>query len=186
MLVSFLIPEVWWKAVSWCHYMFFPSALRKLLWLNEKRLDFDILIQDLWSNLKQKPSWQQSQNQMCGIWEGRNWTSILKLLWNWMFVFQNLSRFIFTENPPSAKQPTKMLVIKKVSKEDPAAAFSAAFTSPVSHLANGNKATTIVPSVYKNLVPKPAAPPSKVQGFPVKLVNCRSRENSPLTRESNP
>ncbi|KGL74241.1 Vasculin-like 1, partial [Tinamus guttatus] len=65
------------------------------------------------------------------------------------------------ENPPSAKQPTKMLVIKKVSKEDPAAAFSAAFTSPVSHLANGNKATTIVPSVYKNLVPKPAAPPSK-------------------------
>ncbi|KFW91312.1 Vasculin-like 1, partial [Phalacrocorax carbo] len=65
------------------------------------------------------------------------------------------------ENPPSAKQPTKMLVIKKVSKEDPAAAFSAAFTSPVSHLANGNKATSIVPSVYKNLVPKPAAPPSK-------------------------
>lgn len=74
-----------------------------------------------------------------------------------------------TENPPSAKQPTKMLVIKKVSKEDPAAAFSAAFTSPVSHLANGNKATTIVPSVYKNLVPKPAAPPSKVQEFPAKL-----------------
>ncbi|XP_027693814.1 vasculin-like protein 1 isoform X1 [Vombatus ursinus] len=65
------------------------------------------------------------------------------------------------ENPPSAKQPTKMLVIKKVSKEDPAAAFSAAFTSPGPHLANGNKPTTIVPSVYKNLVPKPAAPPSK-------------------------
>jgi len=85
---------------------------------------------------------------------------------------------IFTENPPSAKQPTKMLVIKKVSKEDPAAAFSAAFTSPVSHLANGNKATTIVPSVYKNLVPKPAAPPSKVQGVPAKLVNCRSRQKS--------
>ena len=32
------------------------------------------------------------------------------------------------ENPPSAKQPSKMLVTKKVSKEDPAAAFSAAFT----------------------------------------------------------
>ena len=32
------------------------------------------------------------------------------------------------ENPPRAKQPSKMLVIKKVSKEDPAAAFSAAFT----------------------------------------------------------
>ncbi|XP_062834428.1 vasculin-like protein 1 isoform X3 [Anolis carolinensis] len=65
------------------------------------------------------------------------------------------------ENPPSAKQPTKMLVIKKVSKEDPAAAFSAAFTSPGPQLSNGNKGTTIVPSVYKNLVPKPAAPPSK-------------------------
>ncbi|KAF7254295.1 Vasculin-like protein 1 [Varanus komodoensis] len=65
------------------------------------------------------------------------------------------------ENPPSAKQPTKMLVIKKVSKEDPAAAFSAAFTSAGPQLLNGNKATTIVPSVYKNLVPKPAAPPSK-------------------------
>lgn len=87
--------------------------------------------------------------------------------------------FVFTENPPSAKQPTKMLVIKKVSKEDPSAAFSAAFTSPVSHLANGNKATTIVPSVYKNLVPKPAAPPSKVQGVPAKLVNGRLKESTP-------
>uniref|UniRef100_A0A670ZPQ6 GC-rich promoter binding protein 1 like 1 n=1 Tax=Pseudonaja textilis TaxID=8673 RepID=A0A670ZPQ6_PSETE len=65
------------------------------------------------------------------------------------------------ENPPSAKQPTKMLVIKKVSKEDPAAAFSAAFTSPGPQLSNGNKATPIVPSAYKNLVPKPAASPSK-------------------------
>ncbi|XP_074859234.1 vasculin-like protein 1 isoform X1 [Carettochelys insculpta] len=65
------------------------------------------------------------------------------------------------ENPPSAKQPTKMLVIKKVSKEDPAAAFSAAFTSPVPHLANGNKTTTVVPSVYKNLVPRTAPTPSK-------------------------
>lgn len=75
-----------------------------------------------------------------------------------------------------------MLVIKKVSKEDPAAAFSAAFTSPVSHLANGNKATTIVPSVYKNLVPKPAAPPSKVWGFPTKLV--KERKTSPFISES--
>nr|XP_020145295.1 LOW QUALITY PROTEIN: vasculin-like protein 1 [Microcebus murinus] len=65
------------------------------------------------------------------------------------------------ENPPSAKQPSKMIVIKKVSKEDPAAAFSAAFTSPGSHHANGNKSSSIVPSVYKNLVPKPAPPPSK-------------------------
>ncbi|XP_007944866.1 vasculin-like protein 1 [Orycteropus afer afer] len=65
------------------------------------------------------------------------------------------------ENPPSAKQPSKMLVIKKVSKEDPAAAFSAAFTSPGSHHANGSKSSAMVPSVYKNLVPKPAPPPSK-------------------------
>ena len=66
------------------------------------------------------------------------------------------------ENPPSAKQPSKMLVIKKLSREDPAAAFSAAFTSPGSHHANGNKSSTMVPSVYKNLVPKPVPPPSKV------------------------
>ena len=66
------------------------------------------------------------------------------------------------ESPPSAKQPSKMLVIKKISKEDPAAAFSAAFTSSGSHHANGNKVSTMVPSVYKNLVPKPAPPPSKV------------------------
>ncbi|VTJ76048.1 Hypothetical predicted protein, partial [Marmota monax] len=65
------------------------------------------------------------------------------------------------ENPPSAKQPSKILVIKKVSKEDPAAVFSAAFTSPGSHHANGNKSSTMVPSVYKNLVPKPAPPLSK-------------------------
>ncbi|XP_031825067.1 vasculin-like protein 1 isoform X3 [Sarcophilus harrisii] len=80
------------------------------------------------------------------------------------------------ENPPSAKQPTKMLVIKKVSKEDPAAAFSAAFTSPGPHLANGNKPTTIVPSVYKNLVPKPAAPPSKSPSSttpPIEISSCR-------------
>lgn len=65
------------------------------------------------------------------------------------------------ENPPSAKQPTKMLVIKKISKDDPVA-FSAAFASPIPHLSNGgNKCSTAVPIVYKNLVPKPAAPPSK-------------------------
>jgi len=32
------------------------------------------------------------------------------------------------ENPPRAKQPSKMLVIKKVSKKDLAAAFSAVLT----------------------------------------------------------
>ncbi|KAM4721960.1 vasculin-like protein 1 isoform 2-T5 [Rhinophrynus dorsalis] len=61
------------------------------------------------------------------------------------------------ENPPSAKQPLKMLVIKKISKEDPSA-FSAAFASPVPHLSNGgNKTNPSGPIVYKNLVPKPAA-----------------------------
>ncbi|KAB0372259.1 hypothetical protein FD755_016051 [Muntiacus reevesi] len=57
--------------------------------------------------------------------------------------------------------PWKMLVIKKLSREDPAAAFSAAFTSPGSHHVNENKSSTMVPSVYKNLVPKPVPPPSK-------------------------
>lgn len=79
-----------------------------------------------------------------------------------------------------------MLVIKKVSKEDPAAAFSAAFTSPVSHLANGNKATTIVPSVYKNLVPKPAAPPSKVQGVSNKISGVQIKGELSLGRGINP
>ncbi|XP_029474692.1 vasculin-like protein 1 isoform X1 [Rhinatrema bivittatum] len=65
------------------------------------------------------------------------------------------------ENPPSAKQPTKMLVIKKISKEDPSA-FSAAFASPIPHFSNGStKITTVCPIMYKNLVPKPAAPVSK-------------------------
>ncbi|KAM9241588.1 LOW QUALITY PROTEIN: vasculin-like protein 1 [Dugong dugon] len=72
------------------------------------------------------------------------------------------------KNPPSAKQPSKMLIIKKVSKEDPACllcciqdAFSAAFTSPGSHCANRNKSSTTLPSAYRNLVPQPAPPPSK-------------------------
>ncbi|XP_075037749.1 vasculin-like protein 1 isoform X1 [Mixophyes fleayi] len=65
------------------------------------------------------------------------------------------------ENPPSAKQPLKMLVIKKISKEDPSA-FSAAFASPVPHLSNGNnKSSPSGPIVYKNLVPKPAASSTK-------------------------
>lgn len=61
------------------------------------------------------------------------------------------------ENPPSSKQPLKMLVIKKISKEDPSA-FSAAFASPVPHLSNGNsKSNPSGPIIYKNLVPKPAS-----------------------------
>lgn len=88
------------------------------------------------------------------------------------------------ENPPSAKQPSKMLVIKKISKEDPAAAFSAAFTSSGSHHANGNKVSTVVPSVYKNLVPKPAPPPSKPNAWKANRMEhksgslCSSRESA--------
>ncbi|XP_073499712.1 vasculin-like protein 1 isoform X2 [Phyllobates terribilis] len=65
------------------------------------------------------------------------------------------------ENPPSSKQPLKMLVIKKISKDDPSA-FSAAFASPVPHLSNGNNKTSPSgPIVYKNLVPKPATSSTK-------------------------
>ncbi|XP_066864919.1 vasculin-like protein 1 isoform X2 [Kogia breviceps] len=87
------------------------------------------------------------------------------------------------ENPPSAKQPSKMLVIKKVSKEDPAAAFSAAFTSPGSHHANGNKLSAMVPSVYKNLVPKPVPPPSKPSAWKANRMEHKSGSLS-SSRES--
>ncbi|XP_055497666.1 vasculin-like protein 1 isoform X2 [Leucoraja erinacea] len=63
------------------------------------------------------------------------------------------------ENPPSAKQPvSKMLVIKKVLKEEPI--FSTSFSSSGNHLSSSNK-NTASPSVYKNLIPKPTAPPTK-------------------------
>ncbi|XP_025144616.1 vasculin-like protein 1 isoform X2 [Bubalus kerabau] len=88
------------------------------------------------------------------------------------------------ENPPSAKQPSKMLVIKKVSKEDPAAAFSAAFTSPGSHHANGNKSSTMVPSVYKNLVPKPVPPPSKSPASTTPPIEISSSRLTKLTRRT--
>uniref|UniRef100_A0A673MG95 Vasculin-like protein 1 n=1 Tax=Sinocyclocheilus rhinocerous TaxID=307959 RepID=A0A673MG95_9TELE len=66
------------------------------------------------------------------------------------------------ENPPSAKQAmSKMLVIKKVSKEDPSAAFSAGFASAGPLPANGSKVSIPGPSVYKNLVPKTATAPTK-------------------------
>lgn len=66
------------------------------------------------------------------------------------------------ENPPSAKQTmSKMQVIKKVSKEDPAAAFSAGFANTGSHPSNGTKTPVNGPSVYKSLVPKPAIAPTK-------------------------
>ncbi|KAL1022749.1 hypothetical protein UPYG_G00031830 [Umbra pygmaea] len=66
------------------------------------------------------------------------------------------------ERPPSAKQTmTKMLVIKKVSKEDPGAAFCASFANTGPHLTNGTKTPVSGTSVYKNLVPKPAITPTK-------------------------
>ncbi|XP_049604172.1 vasculin-like protein 1 [Syngnathus scovelli] len=66
------------------------------------------------------------------------------------------------ENPPSGKQMvSKMLVIKKVSKEEPSAAFAAGFASAGALPANGAKAPITGSSVYKNLVPKPAVAPAK-------------------------
>lgn len=89
------------------------------------------------------------------------------------------------ENPPSAKQPTKMLVIKKISKDDPVA-FSAAFASPIPHLSNGgNKCSTAVPIVYKNLVPKPAAPPSKSPSSITPPIEMNSSRLIRLTRRTN-
>lgn len=68
-----------------------------------------------------------------------------------------------SENPPSGKQMvSKMLVIKKVSKEDPSTAFSAGFASAGVLPTNGSKAPIAGSSVYKNLVPKPAVAPTKV------------------------
>lgn len=68
-----------------------------------------------------------------------------------------------SENPPSGKQMvSKMLVIKKVSKEDPSTAFSAGFATAGALPTNGNKAPIAGSSVYKNLVPKPAVAPTKV------------------------
>ncbi|EHB01601.1 Vasculin-like protein 1 [Heterocephalus glaber] len=89
----------------------------------------------------------------------------------------------FGKKKKKTRKPTKMLVIKKVSKEDPAAAFSAAFTSPGSHHANGNKSSAMVPSVYKNLVPKPAPPPSKPNAWKANRMEHKSGSLS-SSRES--
>lgn len=56
-----------------------------------------------------------------------------------------------------------MLVIKKVSKEDPGTAFSAGFATTGVLPTNGSKAPIAGSSVYKNLVPKPAVAPTKVR-----------------------
>ncbi|XP_028856826.1 vasculin-like protein 1 isoform X2 [Denticeps clupeoides] len=66
------------------------------------------------------------------------------------------------ENPPSAKQAmSKMVVIKKVSKEDQNVASSAGFSSTGPMPTNGTKVSIAGPSMYKNLVPKPATAPIK-------------------------
>ncbi|XP_035993840.1 vasculin-like protein 1 [Fundulus heteroclitus] len=66
------------------------------------------------------------------------------------------------ENPPVSKQMvSKMLVIKKVSKEDTGTAFSAGFATAGTLPANGSKAPLTGSSVYKNLVPKPAVAHTK-------------------------
>lgn len=57
---------------------------------------------------------------------------------------------------------SKMLVIKKVSKEDPSTAFSAGFATTGVLPTNGSKTPIAGSSVYKNLVPKPAVAPTKV------------------------
>ncbi|MEQ2159089.1 hypothetical protein GOODEAATRI_018970, partial [Goodea atripinnis] len=67
-----------------------------------------------------------------------------------------------TKNPPVGKQMvSKMLVIKKVSKEDTGTAFSAGFATAGTLPTNGSKAPLTGSSVYKNLVPKPAVAPTK-------------------------
>lgn len=87
------------------------------------------------------------------------------------------------ENPPSSKQPLKMLVIKKISKDDPSA-FSAAFASPVPHLSNGsNKTSPSGPIVYKNLVPKPAT--SSTKSGPWKANGREPKSSSFFNRDSS-
>ena len=58
-----------------------------------------------------------------------------------------------------------MLVIKKLSKEDPGTAFSAGFASAGVLPINGSKTPLASSSIYKNLVPKPAVAPTKVRIF---------------------
>lgn len=67
------------------------------------------------------------------------------------------------ENPPSTKQTrSKMLVIKKVSKEDSSASFSNGFANTGSYPTNCTvKVPLGGPSVFRNLGPKPATGPVK-------------------------
>ncbi|CAL8365995.1 unnamed protein product [Boreogadus saida] len=68
------------------------------------------------------------------------------------------------ENPPSGKQTvSKMLVIKKMSKEDPSAAFLAGFAAAGALSTNGSRSPMLGSSVYQNLLPKPSGAPTKQQ-----------------------
>ncbi|KAM9576911.1 vasculin-like protein 1 [Trichechus inunguis] len=85
------------------------------------------------------------------------------------------------KNPPSAKQPSKMLVIQKVSTDGPAAAFSAAFISPGPHHAKKNKSSTTFPSVYRNLVLKPIPLPSRPSPWKANGMAHRSAGTSTIS-----
>lgn len=70
-----------------------------------------------------------------------------------------------------------MLVIKKVSKEDPSTAFSAGFAAAGTLPTNGNKGPIAGSSVYKNLVPKPAVAPTKVGFMSNDLINLEMQDH---------
>ena len=77
------------------------------------------------------------------------------------------SCFIYTEYPPNPKSRTqRMLVIKKGNTKDlQLSGFPVVGNLQSQPVKNGTG-----PSVYKGLVPKPAAPPTKVSS---KLLNIR-------------
>ncbi|XP_034760487.2 vasculin-like [Acipenser ruthenus] len=90
---------------------------------------------------------------------------------------QNLSKSVaagvWGEHPPNPKSRTsKMMVIKKVSKEDPSSGFPAAGPPHQQPTKNGTGL-----SVFKGLVPKPAAPPVK---------GSRSSSSSPVDKMTQP
>ncbi|MGH0175945.1 UNVERIFIED_CONTAM: hypothetical protein FKN15_071723 [Acipenser sinensis] len=90
---------------------------------------------------------------------------------------QNLSKSVaagvWVEHPPNPKSRTsKMMVIKKVSKEDLSSGFPAAGPPHQQPTKNGTGL-----SVFKGLIPKPAAPPVK---------GSRSSSSSPLDKMTQP
>ncbi|KAK1174354.1 vasculin-like [Acipenser oxyrinchus oxyrinchus] len=90
---------------------------------------------------------------------------------------QNLSKSVaagvWVEHPPNPKSRTsKMMVIKKVTKEDPSSGFPAA--GPPHHQPTKNGTGL---SVFKGLVPKPAALPVK---------GSRSSSSSPVDKMTQP